>query len=149
MCDFFCLSEPTTYKTIVPHQNPPNHDDVIQWKHFPRYWPSSCVTGGFPSHKPVTRSFGVFFNVRLDIRLSTNNAYNKHKPAYITKHFRLITISSTRTAHTYHDRLAMSTKKKSVGNQQSCVTTPEEMYSKNCQKRGGDGDTVNQLFWNK
>ena len=61
----------------------------------------------------------------LEFISHTNNAYNKHKPAYITKHFRLITISSTRTAHTYHDRLAMSTKKKSVGNQQSCVTTPE------------------------
>ena len=28
------------------------HDDVIKWKHFPRYW-------------PVTRSFDVFFDLRL------------------------------------------------------------------------------------
>ena len=34
-------------------------DDVIKWKHFPRYWPfvSSAVIGGFPSQRPVTRGF--------------------------------------------------------------------------------------------
>ena len=29
-----------------------------------------CVTGEFPSHRPVTRSFGVFFDLRLNRRLS-------------------------------------------------------------------------------
>ena len=41
------------------------HDDVIKWKHFPRYWPLARekppVTGGFPSQKPVAWSFEVFF----------------------------------------------------------------------------------------
>ena len=37
------------------------HDDVIKWKYFPRY---CFVRGdrhvGFPSQKPMTRSFGAF-----------------------------------------------------------------------------------------
>ena len=49
------------------------HDDVIKWKHFPRYWP--FVRGihrsrWFPTQRPVTRSFGVFFDLRLNKRLS-------------------------------------------------------------------------------
>ena len=43
---------------------PNNHDDVIKWKHFPRYWPfvggNPTVVGRFPSQKPVTRSFDFF-----------------------------------------------------------------------------------------
>ena len=50
------------------------HDDVIKWKHFPRYWPfcegNSLVTGEFPSQRPVTRSFDVFFDLCLNKRLS-------------------------------------------------------------------------------
>ena len=38
-----------------------DHDDVIKWKHVPRYWPFVCgnslVTGEFPTQRPVTRSF--------------------------------------------------------------------------------------------
>ena len=51
-----------------------NHDDVIKWKHFSRYW-ALCtgsnppVNGGFPSQRPVTRSFEVFFDLRLIKRL--------------------------------------------------------------------------------
>ena len=51
-------------------------DDVIKWKHFPRYWPfvpwSGEVTGlgEFPTQRPVTRSFDVFFDLRLNKRLS-------------------------------------------------------------------------------
>ena len=43
------------------------HDDVIKWKHFPRYWP--FVRGihrspaNFPNKWPVTRSFDVFFHL--------------------------------------------------------------------------------------
>ena len=53
----------------------PLHDDVIKWKHFPRYWPFVCsgnspVTGEFPAQMPVTRSFDVFFDLRLNKRLS-------------------------------------------------------------------------------
>ena len=49
------------------------HDDVIKWKHFPRYWP--FVRGihrspVIPSQRPVTRSFDVFFDLRLNKRLS-------------------------------------------------------------------------------
>ena len=52
-----------------------NHDDVIKWKHFPRYWPfvpggNSPVIGEFPAQRPVTRSFNIFFDLRLNKRLS-------------------------------------------------------------------------------
>ena len=46
---------------------PISHDDVIKWKHFPRDWP--FVRGIHRSpHKghAVTRSFDVFFNLRLN-----------------------------------------------------------------------------------
>ena len=43
------------------------HDDVIKWKHFPRYWP--FVTGEFPAQRSVTRSFDVFYDLRLNERL--------------------------------------------------------------------------------
>ena len=48
--------------------------DVIKWKHFPRYWPflrgNSPATVEFPSQRPVTRSFDVFFDLHLNNRLS-------------------------------------------------------------------------------
>ena len=34
------------------------HDDVIKWKHFPRYW-LFVVIGEFPAKRPMTRSFDV------------------------------------------------------------------------------------------
>ena len=42
------------------------HDDVIKWKHFPRYW--SCVRGihRSPAQRLATRSFDVFFDLRLN-----------------------------------------------------------------------------------
>ena len=49
------------------------HDDVIKLKHFPHCWPfvgNSPVTGEFPWQRPVTRSFDVFFDLRLNKRLS-------------------------------------------------------------------------------
>ena len=50
------------------------HDDVIKWKHFPRNWlfcaGNTQVTGGFPAQRPVTRSFGVFYDLHLNKRLS-------------------------------------------------------------------------------
>ena len=53
-----------------------SHDDDIKWRHCPRYWtfvrrihPSPVdsphkppATGGFPSQRPVTRGFDVFFD---------------------------------------------------------------------------------------
>ena len=44
------------------------HDDVIKWTHFPRYWP--FVWGIHRSQRPVKRSFDVFFDLRLNQRLS-------------------------------------------------------------------------------
>ena len=47
------------------------HDDVIKWKHFPRYWPFVRGTHrGFPAQRPVTRRFDVFFDIHLNKRLS-------------------------------------------------------------------------------
>ena len=53
------------------------HDDVIKWTHFPRYWQfvrgihrSPVNSGEFPAQRPVTRSFDVFFDLRLNKRLS-------------------------------------------------------------------------------
>ena len=49
------------------------NDDVIKWKYFPRCWlfvRGPPVTDGFPSQRPVTRSFDVFFNLRLNKRFS-------------------------------------------------------------------------------
>ena len=49
-------------------------DDVITWKHFPRYWP--FVRGihwspvNSPPQRPVTRSFDFFCDLRLNNRLS-------------------------------------------------------------------------------
>ena len=49
------------------------HDDVIKWKQFPRNW-SLCGDftglGEFPTQRPVTRSFDIFFDLRLNKRLS-------------------------------------------------------------------------------
>ena len=47
-----CMSERYVYM----------HDDVIKWKHFPRY--------EFPTQRPVTRSIDVFFDLRLNKQLS-------------------------------------------------------------------------------
>ena len=50
------------------HDDPlSQYDDVIKWKHFPRNWP---FARGIPAQRPVTRSFGVFFYLRLNKRLS-------------------------------------------------------------------------------
>ena len=49
------------------------HDDVIKWKHFLRYWPFVRGIHRLPvnsPHKPVTRSFDVFLDLRLNKRLS-------------------------------------------------------------------------------
>ena len=50
------------------------HDDVIKWKHFPRYLPfvrGICRSPvEFPTHRPVTRNFDIFFDLRPNKRLS-------------------------------------------------------------------------------
>ena len=45
-----------------------NHDGVIKWKHFPRYWPFVRGINGhwwIPRQRPVTRSFDVRLNKKL------------------------------------------------------------------------------------
>ena len=42
------------------------HDDVIKWKHFPRYWPFARGI----HRSPVTRSFDVIFDLRPNKRLN-------------------------------------------------------------------------------
>ena len=55
-----------------------SHDDVINWKHFQRYWPicegDPPVTGELHSQKPMTRSIDVFFDRRLNKQLSYRDA---------------------------------------------------------------------------
>ena len=47
---------------------PRGHDDVIKWGHFPRYW--AFVRWIYRSQRAVTGSFDVFFDLRLNKRLS-------------------------------------------------------------------------------
>ena len=46
------------------------HDDVIKWKQLALCVENSPVTGEFPAQRPLTRSFDVFFDLRLNKRLS-------------------------------------------------------------------------------
>ena len=47
------------------------HDDYIKWKHFPRNWQFVREIHRSPvNFPPVTRSFDVFFDLRLNERLS-------------------------------------------------------------------------------
>ena len=51
-----------------------NHDDVIKWEYFACYWVlcegNPPATAGFLSQRPVTQSLDVFYNLRLNKRLS-------------------------------------------------------------------------------
>ena len=54
--------------TCIMYRKYHEHDDVIQWKHFPHYWP--FVRGIHRSpQRPVTRSFDVFIDLHLNKRL--------------------------------------------------------------------------------
>ena len=46
-----------------------NHDDVIKWNYFPRYYPFVRGIHRSPAKRPVTRNFDVFFDLRLNKRL--------------------------------------------------------------------------------
>ena len=64
-----------SFMFVTSRDNFAIHDDVIKWKNFPRYWPfvrgiHRWVTGEFPAQRPVTRSFGVFFDLRPNKGLS-------------------------------------------------------------------------------
>ena len=47
------------------------YDDIIKWKHFPRYWPfvRGIHRALMDSPHKVTRSFDVFFDLHLNTRL--------------------------------------------------------------------------------
>ena len=67
----YCMYRPNSF---FCEEN--THDDIIKWKHFPRYWPfvrgihrSPVKTGEFPAQRPVTRSFDVFFDLHPNKRL--------------------------------------------------------------------------------
>ena len=72
------------------HAIPPSyesHDDVIKWKHFPRHWP--FVSGihwspvDSPSQRPVTPSFGVYFDLRLNKQLGKQSGdLRRHRAHY-------------------------------------------------------------------
>ena len=66
----FLRSETTAKHKVVIVSKAAVHDDVIKWKHFPRYWPFMRGTAEFPTQRPVTRSFDEFFYLRLNKRLS-------------------------------------------------------------------------------
>ena len=57
-----------------------------QWKHFPRYWPlcegKPPVTGGFPSQRPMTRSFGVFFGLNGWANNRDASDFRRHRAHY-------------------------------------------------------------------
>ena len=56
--------------TFQNHEWSPKHDDVIKWKHFPRYWPfARGIHRWIPLTMARRRSFDVFFNLRLNKRL--------------------------------------------------------------------------------
>ena len=66
----FFLDLSLSMKTVFANDAPPHgviHDDVIKWRHFPVLLAlcevNSPVTGGFPSQRPMRRSFGIFFDV--------------------------------------------------------------------------------------
>ena len=71
-CKVWAISTHTATKQSTGHFHD-SHDDVIKWKHFPRHWPlcgEFTFTGEFPAQRPVTRRFDVFFDLRLNKRLS-------------------------------------------------------------------------------
>ena len=50
------------------------HDDVNKWKHFPRHCGEFTGLGEFPTQRPVTRNFHVFFDLRLNKQLSKQSS---------------------------------------------------------------------------
>ena len=64
------LTEASSKLTFLARE----HDDVIKWNYFPRYWPFVRGIHRQPMNsthkKPVTQSFDAFFDLRLNKRLS-------------------------------------------------------------------------------
>ena len=58
----------------------PWHDDVMKWRHFPRYWPFVRGIHRSPvnsphSQRPVTRTFDVFFDLSLNKHLTKHSRH--------------------------------------------------------------------------
>ena len=68
---FQCLHQVSSLICCECH---PRMTDISSWcKHFPCYWPfvrGIHITGEFPSQRPVTQSFDVFFDLHLHKWLS-------------------------------------------------------------------------------
>ena len=63
----------STQGTIVSAAMALNYDDIIKWKYFRVTGPLCGEFTGpseFPAQRPVTRGFDVFFDLRLNKRLS-------------------------------------------------------------------------------
>ena len=61
------------FVTIRFHSKRLTHDYVIKWTRFLRFCPLAGnlpVTGEYPSQRPVTLSFDIFYDLRLNKRLS-------------------------------------------------------------------------------
>ena len=74
--DLPCYHQHLYYALLLVRNRWNWHDDVIKWKHLPRYWPfsgNSPVAGDFPAQRPVTRNFDVSFDLRLNKRLSKHS----------------------------------------------------------------------------
>ena len=74
-CNYWPLfCPPQFFTTLISHGISVYYDDVIKWIHFSALLAlcagNSPVIGEFPSQKPVTRSFDVFFDLSLNKRLS-------------------------------------------------------------------------------
>ena len=65
-----CVLGTLAHVVLSPCQISCPHDDVITWKHFQRHWP---FVRGIHRQWPVTRSFDVFFDMRLNKRFSAGH----------------------------------------------------------------------------
>ena len=80
LCDVIIMEMlPPNRGAVAPPENNPGelprllstYVDVIKWKHFPRYWPFLRIHWcELPSQRPVTHSFDVFVDLRLNKRYS-------------------------------------------------------------------------------
>ena len=138
------------------------HDDVIKWKLFSRYWPfvrgipwwrhqmetfsallaicagNSPVPGEFPTQRPVTRSFDVFFDLRLNKWLSKqrrgwwfetiSRPLRRHRNAPVTDEFPSLRAPGTRSFDVFfdlNDRLCKQLRRR-------CFETPSCSLWRHC-----------------
>ena len=107
-----CLTAPSNYQIRCCQLNPRNNnrqqyvfltidDPVLYVSHFYAWWRhqmetfsallaicagNSPVTGEFPAQRLVTRSFDVFFDLRLVKRLSKRARINNREAGYLRRH---------------------------------------------------------------